>query len=192
MLRRHGYRVCVLLVLLSGCSGFPRPFTPTDPLSIEEHVRLGEIYAQQGLDEQAKRQFAQAIARDPSSVAAWVALGNLSFSRNHFEEAIVHYRQAWLQEPGNPATANNLAMAYAMAGERLDEAEGLARTALRVESPLRPYILDTLATIYLKRQRYGEAASLLDEAERITPAHDYRLKERLAQLRAQLAATPGH
>ena len=74
----------------------------------------------------------------------------------------------------------------------LRRAEELARDALAQPGPLRPYILDTLAHIQLRQQRYSEALDLVEQAEKATPLENTLVREQLKATRdsIQAAAKP--
>jgi tetratricopeptide (TPR) repeat protein len=176
---------------VSGCS-IPRVVVPHDPLTAEEHVTLGEAYRVKGLREAAEKEFQTALQRHPEYVPALVSLGNLSFEAGAAPAAEGYYRRALSQDARHPQANNNLAMVYVSQGERLAEAEQLARTALQGPPGLRPYVLDTLITLYLKQGRLEEARNALDEAERDIPSHDAALRHRFQQVRAELTGRPPH
>lgn len=159
-----------------------------DPLTPEEHVKLGMSYEAQGLKEMAAQEFQAALRQQSGYTPALVGLGNLSFEGGALQEAEGYYRRALDADPDHPGANNNLAMVYLSRGERLDEAERLARNALKQGGPLRPYILDTLANIYVRQERCQEAKTALEEAEAVTSSANKILHERLAQLRRELTA----
>jgi pentatricopeptide repeat protein len=186
--------VCFVLMLgglaaLSGCS-LPRVVVPHDPLTAEEHVTLGEAYRVKGLREAAEREFQTALQRHPDYVPALVSLGNLSFDAGPSPAAEKYFRRALAQDPNHPQANNNLAMVYLSRGERLSEAEELARKALQGPPGLRPYVFDTLITLYLKQGRLEDARTALDEAEQGVPPKDETLRDRFRQLRAELTDRP--
>jgi predicted Zn-dependent protease len=84
---------------------------------------------------------------------------------------------------------NNLAMVYLTQQEKLDEAEQLANLALAQGGPLRPYVLDTMAHIYLRQGRYREAQTALKKAEALAPPYDRELHQQLTQLQEELATS---
>jgi len=159
-----------------------------DPLTPDEHVKLGTSYQEQGLRELATKEFQAALGRKREYAPALVGLGNLSFEAGSLRDAEEYYRRALAVAPDDPSANNNLAMVYLSRGERLDEAERLARKALEQGGPLRPYVLDTLAGVYVRLKRYREATAALDEAEALAPLENKILRERLAELRRELAA----
>lgn len=169
------------------CSSLPRVIVLHDPLDPAEHVTLGVTYEAQGRTELAAREYHAALERGHGYVPAFVGLGNLAFARGSLEEAEAYYHQALAVAPQDPGANNNLAMLYLARGQNLTEAERLARQALTQGGPLRPYVLDTMAHIYMRQGRYREAKAALEEAEAMTPSANEILHERLVQSRRELA-----
>ncbi len=77
-------------------------------------------------------------------------------------------------------------MVYLTKGEKLEETERLAKLALNQDSNLRPYIQETLATLYVKQGRLEEAQIALKEAEAIVRPGHSALQERLRKLRHEI------
>lgn len=174
--------------LAPACSGLPRPVTFHDPLTASEHVALGETYMKQGDHEGAAREFEAAIKGDPQYVPAFIAMGDLASESSAWDEAESHYRDALELSPDHPVAANNLAMVYLSKGEKLDETEWLARHALKQDTNLRPYIQETLATLYVRQGRLEEAQLAIDEAEATLRPEHIALQERLRELRHEIAS----
>jgi tetratricopeptide (TPR) repeat protein len=186
-LRKEAVLLVLLLGALQACSGFPRIVVLHDPLTPQEHVTLGESYQAQSNTELAVREFQAALRQQSDYVPALIALGNLSFEAGALQEAEDSYRRALDAVPHQPAASNNLAMVYLLRGDRLDEAERLAKDALAQGGALRPYVLDTLAKIYMRQERYQEARTALEEAVTAAPSENKLLHERLAQSQRELA-----
>ncbi len=190
--RRPSWGGALLLMALLGsvpaCSSLPRIVILHDPLTPQEHVTLGEAYQAQGDREMAGREFAIALRQRPEYVPALIGIGNLSFEREALEEAEAFYRRALDAAPDHPGASNNLAMVYLARGDRLDEAERMARNALERGGSLRPYALDTLARIYMLQGRYREARRALTLAEAIVPPEDTHFHQWLSRSRRELAA----
>jgi tetratricopeptide (TPR) repeat protein len=124
------------------------------------------------------------LVQPPGDPEGWVAFGNAAYGEGRLDEAEGAFRKALALAPRHPGAGNNLAMTLlARAGSPL-EAERLARGALAVDGPLKPYILDTLAHVCLRQGRLGEAWVLAAQAEAAAPQDDLAM-------RAQLAATRG-
>ncbi len=190
--RRLSPGLALLLTTLLGsvqaCSGLPRIVIVHDPLTPQEHVTLGEAYQVQGERKMAAREFEAALRQQMEYVPALIGMGNLSFERGALEEAEIFYRRALGTAPGHSGASNNLAMVYLARGDRLDEAERMARNALERGGPLRPYALETLARIYVRQGRYREAQAALEWAEAMVPAEDTRFHQGLSRSRRELAA----
>jgi tetratricopeptide (TPR) repeat protein len=150
---------------LCACAHAPRPFGPGDRLSADDHFHLGSAYEEQGLKDDAARQYKRALRLDSSDPEVWVASGNAKFKRGDVTHAENDYLHA-LGLAGNHADAqNHLALAYLAQNKKLKDAERLAKTALRENATLRPYVLDTLAKIYQREGRCAEALATAAQAE---------------------------
>lgn len=145
-----------LAASLAGCAPLPKIFRDRDPLTADEHARLGAAYEAQGERKDADAQYLRAVALDRRHEGAWMAIGNRAYEERDYKKARRCYLRVLSLAPGHPGASNNLAMVYLAQDRRLEEAEALAADALAREGPLKPYLLDTLAQI---RKRRGEAAS---------------------------------
>jgi tetratricopeptide (TPR) repeat protein len=181
--------VAVIGVSFSACSDLPRVRILHDPLTPEEHVTLGLAYEVEGRPELAAQEYDGALRKKHGYMPALIGLGNLAFNRGALEEAEAYYRQALITAPEDPGVNNNLAMVYLTQQEKLDEAERLANLALAQGGPLQPYVLDTMAHIYVRQGRYYEAQTALNNAEALAPPYDRTLHQRLAQLQQELATS---
>ena len=177
----------LLVVVLSGCAMF-RSSSFHDALTPAEHITLARAYITSGETDAAQREYEAALAADRDYVPAILGLGNLAFEQGRLDEAERQFTRALAIDPLNAAASNNLAMVYVTRHDRLDDAERLARTALERGGPLRPYILDTLASVYVQQRRYADAERTLTEADAEVPADNVELRDRLAKLRQELAA----
>jgi tetratricopeptide (TPR) repeat protein len=149
---------------------------------------LGAAYETQGLTEAAGREYEAALRLRSDFIPAHIAQGNLAFARGDSKRAAACYRRALRLDRAHAGANNNLAMVYLTRGEDLDAAERYARTALERGGRLRPYVLDTLASICVRRVRLDEARKLLDEADAAAPADDTALRAQLAETRKTLEA----
>lgn len=183
---------CVLLFGgLQACSGIPRPVVLHDPLTPAEHVTLGTTYEEQGFKDMAELEYQSALRQRHEFAPALVSLGNLSFEKGSLQEAENYYHRALVTAPDHPSANNNLAVVYLWKGERIDEAEQLAKRALEQAGPLRPYVLDTIAKIYMLKGEYVEAKEALEEAVAIAPPDDVALREQLEQSKQELVGGGG-
>jgi Tfp pilus assembly protein PilF len=156
------------LLLLSGCS-LPKIIVLNDPLSAEEHLKLGSIYDSQGKTALARDQFREAAGRDPKSVRAWSLLGDAAYKMKEYAEAEKAYAKAVDLDPGSGDLRNNLAWVYVEQGKDLDEAKALASKAIELTPEHRPYYLDTLGVIQLKLGKHQEAIAALRESTETIP-----------------------
>ncbi|MDD5303096.1 MAG: tetratricopeptide repeat protein [Elusimicrobia bacterium] len=140
-----------LAASLAGCVQLPRIFRDRDPLTADEHARLGAAYEAQGEKKAADAQYLRAVALDRRHEGAWMALGNRAYEEGDFDKARRCYLRVLSLAPRHPGASNNLAMVYLAQDRRLEEAEALAKDALAREGPLKPYLLDTLAQIHKRR-----------------------------------------
>lgn len=181
--RRFAPGALALAGLLAACAHVPPRIVSGDALGPEEHVQLGTAYEAQGLREEAVAQYEAAVRRDPAYAEGWLALGNMHFTAGRLKEAETAFRKALKAVPHHPGAGNNLAMAILERKGSLPEAEALAQDALGQGGPLRPYILDTLANIYLRQGRYADAAAALDQAEAATPESSRLVRDHLLATR---------
>ena len=142
---RTALSVACLCVFLSGCS-LPMIAILHDPLTQEEHINLGVSYEKRGEYDAALEQYAAASSKAP---LAHLYMGNVYFQKGDMKEAEKSYRRA-IDKTNDARAYNNLAWLYYTTGERLDEAEALARTAVQL-SPSSLDFQDTLQKIIEKR-----------------------------------------
>jgi tetratricopeptide (TPR) repeat protein len=125
MIRKLFYLAAVLAVI-SGCS-LPRITVLGDPLSPEEHLKLGTAY-------EGKKEYDLAVAEyttaSRSLPVAYLFLGNVLFLQGKYVESEQRYRRAIKELPGDPRPYNNLAWLYYTQGIKLEEAENLAHRAV--------------------------------------------------------------
>jgi len=150
----------VSALLLSGCS-LPKIIVLHDPLSADEHVRLGGIYGTQGKVELARDQYKAAVMQDKKHVQAWTLLGDSAFQLKDFDGAEKAYGNARDLDPKNGDLCNNLAWVYVQKDRELGTALDLVTEALKLAPSHRPYYLDTLGIIQLKLGKYTEAIASL-------------------------------
>jgi Flp pilus assembly protein TadD len=103
-----------------------------DPLTAAEHSDLGVSYERSGRADLAEREYRKAIHKDPRLAVAHLNLGNLHAARGDWGGAERCYRDALRARPDDPDGLNNLALALARRGRRLDEAETLASRAVAI------------------------------------------------------------
>lgn len=141
--------ILLLALLLSGCS-LPKIIVLHDPLSADEHVRLGGIYDAQNKIDLARDQYKAAVRQDRDHLRAWTLLGDSAFRLKEYEEAEKAYGKALDLDPKNGDLHNNLAWVYVQRNRKLSKAQDLVKAAMELFPDHRPYYLDTLGVIQLK------------------------------------------
>ena len=165
MLKLGGLSLAAALsVAASGCAGIPRMLKSHDPLTIEEHRTLAAAYAARDMKDLSAREYRAILRQSKNDPAALIGLGNASFEQGKFRQAERYFRRALKAEPGHPAASNNVAMILVQKKKRLDEAEKLVLNVLDRSGQLRPYLLDTLANIYILQGEKARAEAVLTEA----------------------------
>jgi len=99
-------------------------------------------------------------------------LGRPAEASRHLAEAEKGYREAMHADPKRPEPFNNLSLIL-LEGNRLDEAEALARTAVTLsgsDGRRLPYALDTLGQVFLRQERKVEASRAFALALKTLPA----------------------
>ncbi len=142
--------LCALVLAAFCCAGcaLPRVAILDDPLSPEEHLKLGMAYEAKE-PERALEEYRHAARKIP---LAHLYLGNTLFGLKRLKEAEAEYREAARLMPDNAEALNNLAWALLTRGGSLPEAEELARKAVALD-PKRPAFVDTLAAVRAARAR---------------------------------------
>lgn len=163
-----GALLLVALLFLESCS-LPRIFILKDPLTTEEHNKLGEIYASQGKDDLAAQQYQEALEKDPDSVSTLLLLGDLSFRREKYPDAEAAYKKAIQLRSRNGDVYNNLCWVYLQQNVKAEACEDLIRTAITLTPEHRGYYLDTLGVSFLRMGRTGESIAALQEAIELLP-----------------------
>lgn len=166
-------RTCIstlyaLALMLSGCS-LPQIIVLHDPLSADEHVKLGGIYDSQGKTALARDQYRFAVKQAPENIRAWSLLGDSAFRLKEYPEAEKAYGKALDLDPKSGDLLNNLAWVYIQQDKRLGEAQELVQAALEHAPDRRPYYLDTLGVLFLKDGKVPEAIAALKESSETIP-----------------------
>ncbi len=154
---------------------------PADPAAeapAARVVRYAVALEAAGRVEEAVALYRKLLEEAPSALL-WTNLGNAEAGREQWALAEAAYRQALALDPVNGDALNNLAWLLLEQGERLPEAEELARRAVAAAGPDRHLPLDTLARILRAQGRCAEAAGGFAEASAAAPAGS-RERESLA------------
>jgi len=160
--------VLLLALMLTGCS-LPKIIVLHDPLSADEHVKLGGIYDSQGKTGLARDQYRFAVKQAPKNVLAWSLLGDSAFRLKDYPEAEKAYEKALDLDRSNGDLLNNLAWVYIQQEKKLGKAQELVQAALEHAPDRRPYYLDTLGVLFLKDGKVPEAIAALKESSETIP-----------------------
>ena len=156
-------------------------------------VQLGEIYGDQGRDQEAATVFQQAIDADPQLIPPYFHLALIAGRKQDWK------RMAELSDRALALNAYEYPAAYyfnAVANynlQKLDVAEKNARAARRLDSQYHiPKIDLVLANILLQRNDYAGAATQLRSFLKFVPSGDDAAVARqlLGQTESKLAAAP--
>ena len=155
------------LLVFTQCS-FPRITVLHDPLTAEEHEKLGKIYESRAEFDLAAQQYREALDKDPHMVSSLLLLGDLSFRTKRYPEAESAYRRAIKLQGGNGDIYNNLCWVY-LEQNKIDKTEDLISTAMIKTPEHRAYYLDTQGVIFMRMGKVSESISALKEAIALLP-----------------------
>jgi tetratricopeptide (TPR) repeat protein len=158
------------------------PSDPTAETPAARMVRYAVALEAAGRVEEAVALYRQLLEETPSALL-WTNLGNAEAGREQWALAEAAYRQALALDPAHGDALNNLAWLLLEQGERLPEAEELARRAVAAARSDRHLPLDTLASILRAQGRCAEAAAGFADAAAAAPAGTPE-RERLAEAAA--------
>jgi tetratricopeptide (TPR) repeat protein len=143
---------------------------PGEPGEAASHtVRYAVALEEAGRGEEAVALYRRLVDEEPTSALVWTNLANAEAQRGRHAEAELAYRRALELAPESGDTLNNLAWLLYEEGERLAEAEELARRAVAAGGSDAYLALDTLGRIQRAAGRCPDAAESLAEAERTAP-----------------------
>jgi len=156
------------LLAVSGCS-LPRVIVLNDPLSAEEHEKLGEAYESRKEFDLAAQQYREALKKNPQSASLLLLLGDHFFTIKLYPEAESAYLKALKLQPENGDIYNNLCWVYLEQHVKKEKSLDLVNAAMAVTPEHRAYYLDTRGVILLQLGRTSESISDLKEAVLLLP-----------------------
>jgi len=127
---------------------------------------LGNLYAAEGKDKEAERQYRRALEIDDQLYLARANLAMLLAAGGRLDEAETLLREASAQQPENAALAFNLGLLLAERGEAA-EAEAALRAALAADPRLAPAAFNL--AVLVGEQRPVEAVALARQAATLRP-----------------------
>ena len=146
--------------------------------SVDEHIRKGVEYYNNGMLDEAIGEFQEALEDDPDDVTIHFNLGNAYVDNEMFEEAISEYEKVIEIDPTNIDAILDLGMLY-LDFDQTDEALSLYSNASK-SNPDNPYLHYHLGEVYARKQRYDKAILEFKRALAINNM-DPEIQYRLAQ-----------
>jgi tetratricopeptide (TPR) repeat protein len=153
-------------LFIGGCpklDSVPALVIKSDPLSPDEHARLGAIYEREGNSGRAQDEYAAAVKKDPQNLVALTGLGNVSCQVGRYRVAVSYYQRALAVDETNPVVHNNLALALIQTG-KVQDALAHAERAVTLTASRDPRYLDTRAQARLAANDPDRARADLEQA----------------------------
>ena len=122
------------------------------------HNNLGQVFLDQGRDQEAVAQFTEALRIDPDHLESHNNLGNILVRQGKYQEAVDHFTEALRVDPNHPAAHHNLGNALFGQG-KYQEAIAQFTEALRI-NPNYAATRYNLGSAYVK---IGDRVSALEE-----------------------------
>jgi len=91
-----------------------------NPKDMDARLQIGTIYARNGIDDVALREFEAILAQDPKHASAHNNRGNLYFARGDYERALDSYRTAESADPADGGIRMNSALTYYRLGKLVE------------------------------------------------------------------------
>lgn len=105
-----------------------------NPKDADARLQIGTIYARNGIEEVALKEFDAILLLDPKHASAHNNRGNLYFARGDYERALESYRTAESADPADGGIRMNAALAYYRLGKLAEaRAKFSEATGLRAE-----------------------------------------------------------
>lgn len=158
--------------ILWGCGGRQIIITK-DPLSAEEHIKLGQAYEVKGELELAIHEYEKVLEKDNTNCMGYFGIGNIYYKKGKLSDAETHYKKAIehtnAEDPKSALFYNNLSWVYIEGNGNLKEAETLAQRAISLD-PLMSFVyLDTLGVVYTRLGEFEKAEEAFLSALKSAP-----------------------
>ena len=153
-----------------------------DPQNPQIHLRLAELYKEQGDYVQADRHYQQALEGNPEFVAAYLGQGDVAMAMKLYARAIERYRRALELQPGSRTIGLRLAGAY-VRDQQYEQARPLLEGIL-AEDPDNATALVLLGDLLLGKGEPEAAVEQYELALRRNPTSEVQLKLARALLAA--------
>ncbi|MGB9198370.1 MAG: tetratricopeptide repeat protein [Terriglobales bacterium] len=131
-------------------------------------LKLGLVQKARGQDDMALQTFLDAAQNNPKQATFYVLAGGIYMARQDWERSRQMYQKALAIQPDDPVASNNMAYVMLQQGGNVDVAFEMAKTARR-QLPDNPSSADTLGWAFYKKNVYGSAIELFQEAVKKEP-----------------------
>jgi tetratricopeptide (TPR) repeat protein len=142
-----------------------------DPNHAPLHSSLGNIYADEGRDDSALKEYQRSIELNPKDPVTRFNKGALHFKRKEIKAAESEYRESLKLDPKDSEAAQNLAAIYIIQ-DRLDDAEKLNRWVVQ-EKPKDEDTLENayfnLGIVYDRQNKLEQALNMYKLALQVAP-----------------------
>src|SRR3989338_2065687 len=143
-----------LFSILWGCAGHQIIITK-DPLSVEEHIKLGQAYEIKGELELALQEYEKGLEKDNTNCMGYFGIGNIYYKKGNLSDAETFYK--------------NLSWVYIEGNKDLKQAETFAQRALSLDPSMSFVYLDTLGVVYTRLNEFEKAEEALLSALKNAP-----------------------
>ena len=137
-----------------------------DPSNADATRTLARAYARLNRSAEAEAAFARVIARNPENSRAHSDLAVFYWLAGRYAEAEKHFLRVAELVPDNYVVYRNLGGLYVMTG-RPDKAAAQLEKSLELKPSATAY--SNLGTLRFQQERYGEAATLYEQASALSP-----------------------
>ncbi len=138
-----------------------------DPTDIQVQAQLGDFYLEIKNFENAKREYAEIIAKFPNNPLGYLKLSQLYFSRQDAPAGIAELERGYQQNPGSTDLITALAVGYVAVG-RSDQAVALCKARLEKDSD-EAFSHNLLGKIYLQQKQNKNAYASFKKAVALAP-----------------------
>lgn len=133
----------------------------TEPENLSVLYEAGRIYLKRGETEKAEKAFADVLHLDPGFVPVYEYLAKMKFNEGDYETALSYLSDAQIKDPFNYEIMNLTGVIYSKKGDN-DFALRCLKHAEMLD-PACPKAHYNKALIYMKEERFGEAAASLSQ-----------------------------
>ncbi|MBV8514159.1 MAG: tetratricopeptide repeat protein, partial [Acidobacteria bacterium] len=156
----------------------------------ETYLNIAQVYerARRYKEAEEAAKAAEALHGDPrDNETTYFLLGAIYERQKLYDKAEEQFKKVISMDPGNAPALNYYGFMLGDLGQRLDEAEAMVNSALKIE-PYNGAYLDSLGWIYYKQGKYNQAESWLHKAVERDP-HDPNIRSHLGDVYAKQGRT---